>query len=138
MQTDKAGTSTAGLPLIPQSGVCVLWRCGMKFQVEHQTSYWHDFKSRYNAEDFEDFIDNIVIPNPRLANIACFTFYPDIEKNIKNYPVEKKYNELVDHISDDDRQELYELMNKEDGVNGDHLSYLNKMFGVVETIIRTK
>ena len=110
----------------------------MKFQIEHETSYWDEFKIRYNAKDFEHFIDNIVIPNSRLAKIAYFAFYPDIEINIKNYPVREKYNELITQISEDDWQELYELMNKEDGIIGDHLSFLNKLARVVAIIISNK
>jgi len=109
----------------------------LELKKEFDTTYWEDFSSTYTADDFARFIDEIVTQSSSLSNIALFTFIPDIESSFHNYPVETKLEELK-HISKADRQCLYEMMNKEKGMIGDHLHFLNEMFHVVEATIKNK
>jgi len=89
-----------------------LWRDILKFTIEHETTYWEYFKDKCTTDDFAQFIDEIVIPNPSLSKITLFTFFPEIQRNIHDYPIKEKIEQL-NHITETDKQVLYELMNTE-------------------------
>jgi hypothetical protein len=109
----------------------------LKFQIKHDATYREVFGNNYSVSDFANFIDTFILPNHSLSKIALFTFFPDIEGNIEDYPYQKKIEELK-HINSTDRLCLDKLLNTEDGLVGDHFEFLNEMFKVVESTINNK
>ena len=114
-----------------------MWRDILKFTIEHETTYWEYFKDKCTTDDFAQFIDEIVIPNPSLSKITLFTFFPEIQRNIHDYPIKEKIEQL-NHITETDKQVLYELMNTEKGKIGDHLEFLNETYGIVRATVNNK
>lgn len=114
-----------------------MWGDVLDFQTEVDTTFWEEYDSQYTADEFAKFLDEIVIPNPSLSNIALFTFFPDIQRNVDNYPVEAKLEELK-YITPSDKELLYKMMNTEKGSIRDHIKFLNEMNKVVEFTLKNK